>query len=46
MKRVARELTENKTDLTRAQDWTSGGSDFFYGKGNKNYHLGTIFFCT
>jgi hypothetical protein len=35
MKRVARELAENKTDLARAQDWTSGGSDFCYGKGNK-----------
>ena len=45
MKRVARELAEkNKTDLARAQDWTSGGSDLFYGKGNKNHHLGTFFF--
>jgi hypothetical protein len=44
MKRTTRELAENKIDLAKVQDWTSGGSDFFYDKGNKNHHLGTIFF--
>jgi hypothetical protein len=44
MKRVARQLAENKTDFATAQDWTSGGSDFFYCKGKKYHHLGIIFF--
>lgn len=44
MKRVARALAESKIDFARTQDWTSGGADFFYGKGNKNHHLGAIFF--
>jgi hypothetical protein len=44
MERIAIELAERMTDLTRAQDWTNRRPDIFYVKGNKNHHLGTIFF--
>ena len=48
---VARELARYKLDLVWVQEvrWDKGGTvragdyNFFYGKGNENYQLGTVF---
>jgi hypothetical protein len=50
---VSRELSKYKLHLVRVQEvrWEGGSIEpageytFFYGKRNKNYELGTGFFC-
>jgi hypothetical protein len=49
---VAKEISKYKLDLVGVQvGWDRGGTEpadlytFFYGKGNENYELGTVFLC-
>jgi hypothetical protein len=50
---VAKEISKYKLDLLGEQvRWNRGGTEpackytFFYGRGNENRELGTVFFCT
>jgi hypothetical protein len=52
LKTVSRELARYKLDLVGVQvRWEGGGTEpageytFFYGKGNEDHKLGTVFFC-
>jgi hypothetical protein len=49
---VSRELSKYKLDLVEVQvRWEGSGTEpageytFFYGRGNENHDLGTVFFC-
>jgi hypothetical protein len=52
LRAVALEISKYKLDLVGVQEVRRGGRGtesadeytFFYGKGNKNYELGTVFF--
>jgi exonuclease III len=52
-KTVGRELGKYKLDLVGVQEvrWDKGGTEraedytFFYGAGNEDHQLGTVFFC-
>jgi hypothetical protein len=54
MLEVSKELARYKLDLVGVQEirWEfcvtepAGEYTFFYAKGNENYELGTVFFCT
>jgi exonuclease III len=53
LKTVARELRKYKLDLVGLQEvrWDKGGTEraedytFFYGAGNEDHQLGTLFLC-
>jgi hypothetical protein len=52
LRAVAEEISKYKLDLVGVQEvrWEGGGTEpageyiFFYGKGNQNHELGTVFF--
>jgi hypothetical protein len=51
---ATKETSKYTLDLVGVQEdrWDTGGTEppgectFFYGKGNDNHELGTVFFCT